>query len=144
MRPSGSSLGVSALKQSCVLVILLICLSCAGQDKATLYIFNHSAPSLGSKVTVLDNDKKIAAVDRNRYAVLQIAPGHHVLRRSVQSKKSKVELDASPGETYYLVGGIYPGMTARDVALFSATSLAAISREDADKLLAEMKPQDER
>jgi hypothetical protein len=136
--------GGAAMMLSCASAVLLVSLSFAAQDETTLYIFNNSAPSFGNTVTVLDNNKKIAAINRNRYVILQIAPGHHVLRRPVQSKKSKVELDASPGETYYLVGGIYPGMTAKDVALFGATALVEINKEDAQKLLAQMKPQDDK
>ena len=93
-------------------------------------------------MTVVENNKKIAEVNRDRYVVLQVAPGHHVLRRPVQSKKSKVELDVVRGETYYVVGGIYPGMTAKDVALFAATALTQISKEDAERLFEQMKPQD--
>ena len=134
---------MATLKHSCALIILLTYLSCAAQDQSTLYIFNNSAPGFGSTVTVLESKKRIADVKRQRYVVLQIAAGHHVLRRPVQSKKSHVELDAVPGETYYLVGGAYPRMTPKEAQLFGSTALVEITKADADQLLARMKPQDD-
>jgi hypothetical protein len=88
--------------------------------------------------TLLDNGKKIVDLDREQYVVLTIAPGQHVLRlKHDPSKKQQVDLDATPGTTYYVAGGYHPRMPA----MLSTWSFAQISKDEADKLLAEMKPQ---
>ena len=109
------------------------------QDQATLYFFNTSGWSLGTRnQTLLDNEKKIVDLDREKYVVLTIAPGHHVLRlKHDPSKKHQVDLDATPGITYYVAGGYHPRMPA----ILSTWSFAEIPKDEADKLLAEMKPQ---
>jgi hypothetical protein len=51
------------------------------EDEATLYFFNTSGwKAIPEKLTLLDNGQKIAALNREQYVVLSIAPGHHVLR----------------------------------------------------------------
>jgi hypothetical protein len=111
------------------------------QDQATLYFFNTSGWKVfPEKLTLLDNDKRIAALNREHYFVLPIAPGHHVLRPKDErptrgSPKHEVDLDAKPGFTYYVAGGFSP-----DGYSFRWT-FAEISKYEADKLLAEMKPQ---
>jgi hypothetical protein len=131
----------------CLIVLCLCCSNAAPQqDQATLYFFNTSSWKVfPEKLTLLDHDKKIAAPNRERYVVLQITPGHHALRlkdeRSTnRSIKHEVDLDAMPGVTYYIAGGFYPGMYSSD----STWTLAEISKDEADQLLAEMKPQSEK
>ena len=127
----------------CLIVLSLCCaIAAAPQDQAMLYFFNTSGWSLGSRnQTLLDNDKKMLALDREHYVALPIAPGHHVLRlKDDRSKKHEVDLDAMPGVTYYVAGGYHPRMPA----VLSTWSFAEISKDEADKLLAEMKPQAEK
>jgi len=111
------------------------------QDQATLYFFNTSGWKVfPEKLTLLDNDKRIAALNREQYVVLPIAPGHHVLRPKDErptrgSPKHEVDLDAKPGVTYYVAGGFSPnGYSFR-------WTFAEIPKYEADRLLAEMKPQ---
>ncbi len=114
------------------------------QDQATLYFFNTSGWKVfPEKLTLLDNDKKIAALNREHYVVLPIAPGHHVLRPKDErptrgSPKHEVDLDARPGVTYYMAGGFSP-----DGYSFRWT-FGEIPKYEADKLLAEMKPQEQK
>ena len=114
------------------------------QDRATLYFFNTSGWKVfPEKLTLLDNDKKIAALNREQYVVLPIALGHHVLRPKDErpprgSPKHEVDLDAKPGVTYYLAGGFSPG------GHYFRWTFAEIPKYEADKLLAEMKPQAEK
>jgi hypothetical protein len=129
----------------CMLVLSLCCATAAPQqDHATLYFFNTSGwKVIPEKLTVLDNDKKIAAVNRNQYVVLQIPAGHHLLRPKDErptngSPKHQIDFVAKPGVTYYVAGGFSPNMYT-----FRWT-FAAISKEEADKFLAEMKPQPEK
>jgi len=116
------------------------------QDKATLYYFNTSGRTLfAGKQALLDNDQKIAALDRDHYIVLTIAPGHHVLRlkderSTVASKRHQVDLSVVAGVTYYIAGGYHPRMPA----VMSTWSFEEIPKEEADKLLTEMKPQGEK
>jgi hypothetical protein len=87
---------------------------------------------------LLDNEKKIVDLDRAQYVVLTLAPGHHILRlKHDPSKKHQVALDATAGTTYYVAGGYHP----QPVGLLSTWTFAEISKDEADKLLAEMKPQ---
>jgi hypothetical protein len=126
----------------CLLVPSLCCATAAPQqDQATLYFFNTSGWKVfPEKLTVLDNDKKIAALNREQYVVLSIAPGHHVLHPREEKPpkgfpRHEVGLDAKPGVTYYVAGGFSPSM-------YSFTwTFAEISKDQADKFLAEMKPQ---
>ncbi len=126
----------------CVTLLSLCCAAAAPQqDQATLYFFNTSGWKVfPEKLTLLDNDKKIAAMNREQYVVLPLAPGRHVFRPKDErpprgSSKHEVDLDAKPGVTYYLAGGFSPnGYSFR-------WTFAEISKDEADKLLAEMKPQ---
>lgn len=125
------------------LTLLSLCGAAAarGQDQATLYFFNTSGwKAIPEKLTVLDNGKKIAAMNREQYVVLSIAPGRHVLRPKDErpprgSSKHEVDLDAEAGVTYYVAGGFSPKMHS-----FTWT-FAEIPKSEADKFLAEMKPQ---
>ena len=114
------------------------------QEQATLYFFNTSGWKVfPEKLTLLDNDKKIAALNREQYVVLPIASGHHVLRPKDErpprgSPKHEVDLDAKPGVTYYVAGGFSPG------GYYFRWTFAEIPKSEADKLLAEMKPQAEK
>jgi len=114
------------------------------QDQATLYFFNTSGWKVfPEKLTLLDNDKRIAALNREQYVVLPIAPGHHVLRPKDErptrgSPKHEVDLDAKPGVTYYVAGGF----SANGYAL--RWTFAEIPKDEADKLLAGMKPQEQK
>ncbi len=126
----------------CLIVLSFCCATAAPQqDQVTLYFFNTSGWKVfPEKLTLLDNDKKIAALNREQYVVLSIAPGHHVLhpkeeRPTKGSPRHEVVLDAKPGVTYYVAGGFSPNMYS-----FRWT-FAEISKDEADKLLAEMKPQ---
>jgi hypothetical protein len=126
----------------CLTVVSLCCATAAPQqDQATLYFFNTSGwKAIPEKLTVLDNGKNIAAMNREQYVVLSIAPGHHVLRPKDErpprgSSKHEVDLDAEPGVTYYVAGGFSPKM------YFFRWTFAEIPKYEADKLLAEMKPQ---
>ena len=79
-------------------------------------------------------------MNREHYVMLSIAPGHHVLhpgeeRPAKGSPKHEVDLDVQPGVTYYVAGGFSPQTHG-----FRWT-FAEISKDEADKLLAEMKPQ---
>jgi len=130
------------------LIVLCLCSSTAApqQDQATLYFLNTSSWKVfPEKLTLLDHDKKIAALNREHYVVLQITPGQHALRlkderSTTRSKKHEVDLDAMPGVTYYVAGGFYPGMYSWD----STWTFAEISKDEADKLIAKMKPQAEK
>ena len=88
------------------IALLLVCANCAAQDNATLYVANGNlsgAICYPSKVTILDNGKKVAQLERAHYIVTNVAPGHHVVRSiSILKSGPKVEFDAVPGETYYL------------------------------------------
>jgi hypothetical protein len=126
----------------CLIVLSLCCATAAPQqDQATLYFFNTSGwKVIPEKLTLLDNDKKIAALNRNEYVVLPITLGRHLLRPKDErptkgSPKHEVDLDVRPGVTYYVAGGFSPNMHS-----FSWT-FAEISKDEANKLLAEMKPQ---
>lgn len=129
----------------CLIVLPLCCATAAPQqDQATLYFFNTSGWKVfPEKLTLLDNDKKIAALNRNQYVVLPITTGHHVLRPKYEkptkgSPKHEVDLDAKPGVTYYVAGGFSPDMYSL------RWTFAEISKDEADRLLAEMKPQAEK
>jgi hypothetical protein len=129
----------------CLILLPLCCATAAPeQDQATLYFFNTSGWKVfPEKLTLLDNDKKIAALNRNEYVMLPISPGHHVFHPKEEkppkgSPKHEVDLDAKPGVTYYLAGGFTPDMH------FFRWTFAEISKDEADKLLAEMKPQAEK
>jgi hypothetical protein len=128
----------------CLMVLALCCVNATpSQDQAMLYFFNTSGWTVfQGKLTLLDNDKKIGGADREQYVALPIAPGHHVLRlkgetSTVRSKKHEVDLDAMPGVTYYVAGGYHPQV----VGQLSTWTFAEISKDEAEKLLAEMKPQ---
>jgi len=124
------------------LIALPACLAAGArrQDQATLYFFNTSGwKAIPEKLTVLDNSEKILALNRQHYVVLSLAPGHHVLQPKQEhppkgSPKHEVELDAKPGATYYVAGGYTP-----DLHNFVWT-FAEVSKDEADRLLAQMKP----
>lgn len=128
------------------MTVLSLCSAAAApqQDEATLYFFNTSGWKVfPEKLTLLDNDKKMAALNRNEYVIVQIASGHHLLRPKEErpakgAPRHEVDLDAKPGATYYVAGGFTPNMYT-----FRWT-FAEISKDEADKLLAEMKPQAEK
>jgi hypothetical protein len=126
----------------CLVVLSVCCAAGASpQDQATLYFFNTSGwKVIPEKLTVLDNDKKIAAMHREQYVVLPIAPGHHVLyakeeRPTPKFPRHEVDLDAKPGVAYYVAGGFTPNGYVFD------WTFAEISKYQADKLLVEMKLQ---
>ncbi len=110
-------------------------------DAATLYFFNTSGwKAIPEKLTLLDNGQKIAALNREQYVVLSIAPGHHVLQPKGESPpkgapKHEVDLDAKPGFSYYVAGGFTPQMHS------FLWTFAEISKADADTLAAKMKLQ---
>lgn len=86
-----------------------------------------------------DNGEKIAALNRQQYLVLSLAPGHHVLQLKQErppkgSPKHQVDLDVRLGATYYAAGGDTP-----DLHNFVWT-FTEVSKDDADRLLAQMKP----
>jgi hypothetical protein len=136
-----SGQGTRRIVWALCLIVFSLCRATAApkQDQATLYFFNTSGWSVGTRnQTLLDNEKKIVDLDREKYVVLTIAPGHHVLRLKYDpSKKHLVDLDATPGTTYYVAGGYHPRMPA----ILSTWSFAEIPKDEADKFLAEMKPQ---
>ncbi|HEY6386890.1 MAG TPA: hypothetical protein VIX91_14520 [Candidatus Acidoferrum sp.] len=122
------------------MIVLSLCCATAAppQDQATLYFLNTSGWKVfPEKLTLLDDDKKIAALNREHYVALQISPGHHVLRlKYAPSKRLQVDLDATPGVTYYVAGGFYPGISSH-----AEWEFTEITKDEADKLLAELKPQ---
>jgi hypothetical protein len=124
----------------CLIVLSFCSVTAAApqQDKATLYFLNTSGWKVfPEKLSLLDNDKKIASLNRGHYVALQITPGRHVLRlKYAPSKKLQVDLDATPGVTYYFAGGFYPGISASH----AEWEFAEITKDEADKLLAKMKP----
>jgi hypothetical protein len=141
--PAESSKGTHPIALAVCLMVLSVCFATRAtpQDQATLYFFNSSGWKVfPEKLTVLDNDKKIAAMYREYYVILPIAPGHHVLhlkeeRPTPRSPRHEVILDAMPGATYYVSGGYTPNMYVFD------WTFEEISKNDADKFLAKMKPQ---
>jgi hypothetical protein len=114
------------------------------EDQATLYFFNTSGwKAIPEKVTLLDNGRKTAALNREQYIVLSLAPGHHVLELKEErppkgAPKHEVHLDAKPGATYYVAGGYVPDLHTL------LWTFAEISKEEADRLLAKMKLQEKK
>jgi hypothetical protein len=141
--PARSGRGTRRIIWPGCLTVLSLCGAAAApqQDQATLYFFNTTGWKVfPEKLALLDNDERIAALNREQYVVLPIAPGHHVLRPKDErptkgSPKHEVDLDAQPGVTYYVAGGFSPNLHS-----FRWT-FAEIPKYEADKLLAEMKPQ---
>ena len=111
------------------------------EDHATLYFYNTSGwKAFPEKLTVLDGGKKIAAINREEYVVLSIAPGHHLLTPKNENPprgvaKHQVDLELKAGETYYMSGGFTPKYHN-----FTWT-FEQISKQDADVLAAHMKLQ---
>jgi hypothetical protein len=103
-------------------VALSLCLAVAAtqenpeSSQAKLYFFNTSGwKAIPEKVTLLDNNQKAAAINREQFVVLSIAPGHHVLQLKEEhppknNPPHQVNLDAKPGATYYVSGGYSPSM----------------------------------
>jgi hypothetical protein len=141
--PVESGKGTRRIVWTVCLIVLSLCRATGAppQDQAMLYFFNTSGWKVfPEKLTLLDNDKKIAALNREQYVVLPIAPGLHVLhpkeeRPTLRSPRHEVDLDAKAGATYYVAGGFTP-----DGYAFLWT-FEEIPKDQADKLLAKMKPQ---
>jgi hypothetical protein len=123
----------------CLIVLSRFCTAATPQqDQATLYFLNTSGWKVfPEKLALMDNDKQIAALNREHYVVLHINSGHNVLALRYAPKTLQVDLDATPGVTYYVAGGFYPGIS-RSPTLWA---LAEVPKDEADKLLAKMKPQ---
>jgi len=125
-----------------LVTVILVCVLCAGQDEATLYLINKSPSGwvcLPSKESILEGDKKIAELDHKHYAVLPIEPGHHVLQlKHIPigiGSPPKVEIDVLPGQTYYLVTNNIFAVEA------CIRTLKKASKDEAEKLITKMKPQ---
>jgi hypothetical protein len=125
-----------------LLTVILVCTMCAGQDEATLYLIIKSPSGwvcLPSKETILEGDKKVVELDHKHYAVVPIESGHHVFQLKHApmyiGSPPKVELDVLPGQTYYLVTNNNWAVEACFITLKKA------SKDEAEKLIAKMKPQ---
>ena len=124
-----------------LVTVIFVCALCGGQEEANFYIINKGPSGwvcMPSKVTILEGDKKIVELDHQRYAVVPIEPGHHVFQLKhapmYMGGPPKVELEVLPGQTYYLVADnkFYVATCSRDLKM--------ISKDEAEKLIAKMKP----
>jgi hypothetical protein len=143
--PNATTFHTSARSQilaQALVTAILVCATCVGQDEATLYLINKSPSGwvcLPSKETILEGDKKVVELDHKHYAVVPIAPGHHVFQLKhvplYVGSPPKVELEVLPGQTYYLVA------TNNWVIQTCYRTFKKVSKEEAEKFIAKTKPQ---
>jgi hypothetical protein len=144
--PNATAVRTIALWQilaQALVTVILVCVICEGQDEATLYLINKSSSGwvgcIPSKLTIVEGDKKILELDHQHYAVVPIEPGHHVMQLKhihlYLGSPPKVELDVLPGQAYHFVAANNRAVAA------CYTSFKKVSKGEAEKLSAKMKPQ---
>jgi hypothetical protein len=129
---------------ACLLVLFLCSASATPpQDQATLYFFNTSGWTVfPGKLMLLDNDKMAGGADREQYISIPIAPGHHALRLKGETSNGKIEKTRSRSRCQALCHLLYCGrLPSQLVGQLSTWTFAEITKEEAEKYLAEMKPQ---
>ncbi len=106
------------------------------QRSATFYIFNDVAGFLiHFDMNVIDNGEVIATIAEKQYAIRRVVPGRHVLTGAVLGA---LVINAAAGETYYFKRAIEFNILLGPTATFSR-----ITKDEAKRHLAEMKPTDE-
>lgn len=109
---------------------------------AVLYVLNDSGPTLfAGKQVVTDNGKEIAALPRQTYVRLNIAPGDHLFRPEPFLWKQEVRLAAVAGATYFVVVAYKPERSWAKPFAGPPLLLRELSEQEAAPLIKDMKPQ---
>jgi len=124
--------------------VLMICGLCYGQEtaptpllsqqnQATIYVYrNFYHVTFGKEAPDISvNGEKLAVLDEGRYFVASVTPGFLIVT-SGKKKDNRVEIDARPGETYYLRVRAHPGKLFARFELFRVSKEEA--KQDAEKL----------
>ena len=109
---------------------------------AILYMFNISGPTLfPSNQEVTDNGKLIASLPRLTHTHFPIEAGSHEFRfKDFSTGKRVASLTAETGKTYYLVVGYNPAKSWAFPLLGDSMLIKTIPADEADVLLKETKP----
>jgi hypothetical protein len=114
----------------------------ASQD-ATLFVLNISGPTLfASNQDITDNGKDMVSLPRSTFRRLNIAPGKHEFRfKPFPQGKRVAQLEAQPGNAYYLVVGYSPGKSWAFPVAGDPMTITLVNEETATALLKDMKEQ---
>jgi hypothetical protein len=107
--------------------------SASPQPDATIYVYrNFYHTTFGKEApTITVNGEKLAVLDEGRYFTAKVPSGFLIIT-SGKKKTNRVEIDARPGETYYLRVRAHPGNLFARFEFFRVT--ADETRQDSDKL----------
>ena len=105
----------------------------SSQTEATIYVYRNSYHvTFGKEApTITVNDEKLAVLDVGRYFMAHVPTGFIIIR-SGKKKDNQVEIEARPGETYYMTVRAHPGQLFARFELFRVTKEEA--HADAPKL----------
>ena len=110
---------------------------------AVLVVLNVSGPTLfPSNQDITDNGQDLVSLPRSTYKRLHIASGLHEFRfKPFPSGKRVAQLNAQPGQTYYLVVGYSPGKSWAFPLGGDPMTIKIVNEEVAAPLLQDMKEQ---
>jgi hypothetical protein len=81
----------------------------AGQSSATVYVYRYKQfVGAALEPSVYCDDAQLARMDNGRYFVVKLQPGKHMLHSN--DKQAGLELDAKPGQEYFVRVEIAAGM----------------------------------
>jgi hypothetical protein len=100
---------------------------------ATIYVYrNFYHVTLGKEAPeIVANGETLAVLDEGRYFVAHVPPGFLIVR-SGKKKDNQVDIEAKPGETYYLRVRAHPGKLFARFEMFRVSKPEAI--QDAEKI----------
>jgi hypothetical protein len=107
---------------------------------AQIYVFNISGPTLFSQdQVVLDNGHGFVSIPRGKYQVAKMATGFHEFSLTYR-KKPVVQLNASEGQTFYMVVGYNPAKSWAFPLGGDPVVLKQITQEEAKPLIEQFQP----